>query len=1447
MAKIPSARRHSLRSWRSLAVLTVFALIGSIITMSTPQVAEAFVPASIPPASGAAPVVTTTVTHGLVGGNQPKQGDTFTYTATFVLGNMTEPGVTNKVTVTVNTDPNAPWTAVPTAANFASPFGTPTLSGCSTTSCSATYANVTTNGTITFSAPAKVAASLPSGTPIVLTADAKIDTTPAVSLAPVTSTFVGDTTGGPNDCSGTFTFAQTLTGGGAWLLDLHFADGTGQGKVQLDANAQIYAYNNNPTGSKNTIKVLDGSGNDITATVFSKATYLSPDPTKPYFPGDAIQTQYPNARWLDSLNWKWDPSTWTGDTWLPAGSTVTVTRHVTNLNCAAGGYSTDADTARPFGMSMEIARPMTSVSSADVDTWSMPGVLAPLTCANKLYVSATTGSTLTSSTTPLTQWDPATATTTSIAPTPTSATHALAATDRYPSYLFYVDRSGILYYRDLSVGGSASIALSTTNNQTSGTQDALAFDPAGNLWMISGYTRLYYLTAADITTILSGGTAAWQMGARLTSGLTTSIAGIGDMAFDGLGNLYAVDYDWTGSLPLFRYATTSLMSSTAVVAPSWIGYTGIDPTLSTIVRGLAFVGNTLYMGRVGTSASTSLYSLNLSTGAATAATSASGYTSYRASDFASCSFPTFAATFAVRKAPINANGSVGPWGGTGTAYTMNPDGTLTVSYVVNVSNTSTYTGTFPTISDTLTPPAGFTLLDVTVDGVSKGSTGSFTIPGVSLTSGQSVTYLVSATVRATDLAAVNWTTASTCNTTGAGTSGSGFFNRVTMTGDQDGTTNNDACVPVTPPFASPARLALIKKIVNSDGTEVTGSVDSQYFTLIAGGTTAGLSPVSGTSSTSGTVAVDKAVVPGTYILAEEPNDGGTVSGGYTPGSWTCVNRSTGGSFPVTNNTITLAAGNNVACTKTNIRNPKVKVVKNASDPIATNSHIGQTVSANPDGTFRVHYTITVTNLSSYVGDTGPINDYFVPPPGLVWDGAEVANIAYLPGTTGATIATPTYPLTATQTQLHDGLTLANSIHNLPAGASVSFTLDIPLALDLTIAAGQTQSNYVLNATSLGSCTSATSTGGNVYTSTTQGIPNVVALTGEDQTYNDIPLKDNIACIPVTAATSWKVQKAAAQTVAPDGTVTAWAPAGTTGAPVQIAADGTVTVRYQVILTNSGGLPGNAPAIPDTITLPAGFTLTGVVVTQGATPVYSGSTASFTIPGTTSAVLPGASLTYLVTVTAAAPSPSSVDWTAAGTCTTTGGGTPSAGGFFNLVTLTGDSDGPDNNDACVPVTPPTVAVTISKVAENCDVGQPTCPLPGASFLLYAVDPATAGAAPMAPLTVDTTLSVFTGSGLVLGQTYWLLETQSPEGFALLATPVPFTVTATGIQLVDPAADGELVTVTGTDGLGLTVVNTPAADLPKAGGPGFLLNLLLGLLLVALGGLALHRTSGHRAPS
>nr|PKY80856.1 hypothetical protein CYJ35_02900 [Pseudoglutamicibacter albus] len=48
--------------------------------------------------------------------------------------------------------------------------------------------------------------------------------------------------------------------------------------------------------------------------------------------------------------------------------------------------------------------------------------------------------------------------------------------------------------------------------------------------------------------------------------------------------------------------------------------------------------------------------------------------------------------------------------------------------------------------------------------------------------------------------------------------------------------------------------------------------------------------------------------------------------------------------------------------------------------------------------------------------------------------------------------------------------------------------------------------------------------------------------------------------------------------------------------------------------------------------------------------------------------------------------SGVDWAAAAECELTGEGNP-AKGLFNKVAMENDSDGPDNNDACVPVVPP----------------------------------------------------------------------------------------------------------------------------------------------------------------
>lgn len=1439
--------------------------VALLVCLFVAQTASAFTPATFPAASvGTQPNVTVSVSHGAgdpSGLATPKQGDTYQYRAVFAFTNMTEAGVTNKVTLTVNADPNAPWTSIPVPGDFTG-AGTPTLTNCSTTSCTATFSSVSANGTVTFTKNATVLASTGNGVPIVGTANAKIDTTPTVTLAPVTTTFVGDN-GGSKDCSGTFTFAQTLSSGGAWLMDIHFADGNGQGKVRLDTNAQLYAHNSNPTGNKNTIKVVDGAGADITGAVFAKMTYLSPDPTKPYYPGDAIQTQYPNARWLDSVNWKYDPSTYTGDTWLPAGSTVTVTRHVTNANCAPGGFTTDWSTDRPFGMSLEIARPLTSTTGFGYDEFATPGYQPPATCVNNLFISDTTST--------LSKWDGAS---TSNVATAGVVTHAVAATDKYPELIFYVGRpSGanqFLYFRNTN---PASTTATTTTLSTSlmGNVDALAFDPQGNLW--AGYgARLYYLTAAQVKTAVQSPntTQTWNQGAVLTGGVNW----IADFAFDGAGNLWIVQLS-SPDVSIFKVPTTSLMSSGASVPTGTGMSTGVAFNKNrAYVRGLAFVGNTLYLGQARTSANGNtssarqFYTINQTTGAATW-TAGPGFNVPNLTDFASCSFPTGSTpptgpAYNWQKSVINPDGSVAPAGTTGVTHTLNPDGSITVRYLVTVRNTGTTAGIHPNIVDNVRVPSGFTVTGISTSATTTapprwtGNTGTFTIVGQSLDpttgAGTSVTYLVTVQAKADPaaLTPTQWTQAATCNTTGAGTpTAGGFFNTaVYQTSDGDGDANNDACVPITP--LGKAKLALIKKIVDGAGNEITPISDhSKYFTLVAGGPT----NVTGSSPTSGAVAVDKDVLPGTYTLAEQGNDGGTTSGTYTPGDWTCVRRPGGTAFTVTNRQITLIDGDNVACTITNTRNPLVYVVKNATTPVAGNSHIGTQVKPNPDGTFTANYTITVTNRSNFVADTGPINDYFTVPAGLVWDGTKTASIAYVPGATGATLVPSPVPATATQTQLRDGVNLARSIQNIPAGASVSFTISVPLKVDLTLAAGQTQSNYALNAGNLETCVDSTSGAGNKYTDATKGIPNTVNLTGEDLTYNDIPIRDNVACMPVKANLLWKVNKAAAQTTNPDGTVAGWAPAGTTGGMVTVAPDGSVTVNYKVTVTNDGDLTARHPVIGDTLTLPPGFTTTSLVlayangnpvpgVTATLNNAATPATATFTIPQGNTDVAPGASVEYLVILKGRAADLTQVDWTKAGTCNTQGAGTPTDGGFFNFVTMTGDSDGPENNDACVPVQPAAKKIHVEKLGSNCEVNQPTCPISGATFAIYDTDPTGAGVLPMPNgITPNAGGTSFTSIDLQIGKTYWLVETKAPQGHLLLATPVKFTVTAAGIVLDPAQVHGTAVALKAGDTFTIQITDTTRGELPESGGAGPWANLLYGLVLV-FGSAVIYKISGRK---
>ncbi|MDO5501992.1 MAG: hypothetical protein Q4G67_02350, partial [Actinomycetia bacterium] len=925
-----------------VALFSGFALILmlGLSAIYTP-VADAFIDAEIPPATGQEPVGEVTLTREVLtpgtggSGNTPGWGGSFRSIATVDLTNMTEPGVDHTAVLTVTADSNTPWVSVPTASNFTGVGGTPVLSNCTTTSCTATFSNVTQNGQIVFTSPTQ---NVPpeteplSGAIVAGTARVEITTNPTVVLEPQVAQFHPDPT---NTCTGEYEYATHVAEGGAWLMDMHFADGHGNGLVQLDDPATIRPHYD-PNAGRNRIQVVDADGNDITAQVFNRPNntprYISPDPSAPYFPGDLIQTSYPNAVWLDSMNWNYDPDTWTGDTWLPAGSTITVWRGVTYDNCS-NGIALDWNRERPFGVSIEVARLGQSTSSnVDVDSWNLPGNPVGTQCEN-IYRSTRSGG--------IFQWSPDTGRDVlTVKAAGGGEIPALAISPRNPELLYY--------YQSGSGGGWFKLDTSTANPtpqsitppMPGASSNHMAFDANGTLWALAANQ------ASNLQLFsLPHGSTTWQShGTVVSSSWNTQ----GDIVFDGEGNMHILT---VGTAPQIRTIPASELTKTSgIVVPSGRTITGVSQVYG---YGLAYgPDGRLWMSNTNFAGTTDLiYELDVATARASngRATSTSSST-----DMASCAFGPPAPAFAVQKSVINRDGSISAPGTTGNPVTVNPDGTVTVDYLVTVRNVSAVDGSFADITDTVTLPAGFAITDVRLQNASQGTSGSFTIGGEALAAGQSRAYVVSVSGRAADLSAVNWNLAGTCNTEGAGTpAAGGFFNLVRMAGDSDGPDNNDACVPVE---RGGANLALIKQILDSDGNHLPGHSDAQYFTLFATPTVTGDPGLAGSSATSGAVGPSGPVLPGTFSLSERENVP-DMMGEYTPGTWTCVD-STGASVPVVGSQVTVDDGDNVTCTITNRQAP----------PVPTNPAISLTKTADRTEGWVAGQTVTYTFVATNTGD-----------------------------------------------------------------------------------------------------------------------------------------------------------------------------------------------------------------------------------------------------------------------------------------------------------------------------------------------------------------------------------------------------------------------------------------------------------------------------------------------
>lgn len=1088
------------RAFWPLRVLLGMA-VSLLIVMVVAVPSLAYVPASFEPAAEDSPGNEVTLSYSVVGGGDPAPGKVVEYTGIFTIEKMAEQGTNTTTTITVSADVNAPFASAVTAADFTGASSAPTSISCDpdNISCTVMFQNLA-DGAITFKKQARISPDAAAGAMIYATASIKTDVTPTLALEPGDVRVVNT----DDRCVDIYQFETKVTGAGGWLLDIKFADES-NGKILAVEGMPVNAAEN--PDAANTIRITDAAGVDITNDVLGKhREYRAIDPVPPTFPQT---TTAPDARWRDSLNWNWDPTTWTGDTWLEAGTTITVRRQVSLLDCLPGRFAADGNVVRyGYDMAIEMARPLTSVDDFAMVSLRLPGgsTSTGAVCEQNIYWSQTKGQVV--STSEIGYYTPSTNTYQRFAVPVIDKINpfsdAIAVTQHQDGKIFYntaLSRTG---------GNDLWVYDGTRHSRVMalpGGTNSLGFDKDGNLWTITG-TSLNKL-AWDGQRFAS----SWQQVATL-GGLDPNNPER-DLVFDGDGNLYVL----TGSGSILVTYSSAAIAAGGVASPTSSTRLTLSPSVTGSIGnyGIAFnqdgdliisnsyQANTNDRTRAGYN---KIYTVDLNTGVATVWID--GYYSPRGAiaDLATCNFPSTAVKdgVQVQKSVINADGTVTEPGTTGTRITVDNNGNATVRYLVQVTNVGEQPATFPAITDSITVPAGFTIEDVLLDGQSQGDSGNFTIPGESLNGGAVRSYVVTLKVKA-DFNTADWASAGVCETSGGGTPGKGLFNKVTMDNDLDGDENNDACVPVEEPKL--AKLTLIKDI---DGGPAG---DARFFTLTALGPTS----LAGESPNSGDIAVSSNVKPGSYRLAESANHAGAAN--YRTGTWTCDSAK----VPDTNGAIRLVEGDDVTCRINNIPTPPVHVVKTPSeqapaeqnDPVGDNPHIGTAVEPDPEGRVTMKYTITVTNDGTVAGETGPVNEYFRVPAGLIWEPGTFATVTFDANGTGAVAEGFDPAKTYTAADLQNGYTLATAIKNLQPGdaGQVTFRIEIPLMLDNSESSTFPGTVFEQHAEILGQCVN-TSTRGAAHTNSTMGVPNVTSIWNENQDYSVIPTEDNLACIPVVA-------------------------------------------------------------------------------------------------------------------------------------------------------------------------------------------------------------------------------------------------------------------------------------------------------------------------------------------
>ncbi|APT83858.1 hypothetical protein CAQU_00775 [Corynebacterium aquilae DSM 44791] len=1160
---------------RSLALASAFGVALGASLVVGPATVQAYTYAEIEPNSGASPTVATTMSHSFAEGVEPAPNAEFTYNGTATIGGLNEPGTAYSAKVSVSAGGVGSFKGDVTADSF-KVDGDATVSKVEKDGDSyiATIDNLTGDTTVTFTHPGVVDSQAGPGMRVTGSMQARVDVTPTISYAGRGYIGFQGNNGTIADCEGSQVYQYEIGDSGAWLADIKFGDVEGKYKVMPDngalkpaSQAEVLNY------TKNTINIQTADGRDITGEIMDMSKYNPDDPSKPFAPGNA--SAYPNTRWVDSVNFPYDPATWTGKAWLPAGTVVTIDRGVTYGACTGNGISTDLTAKRELGVNMDIARVNTSETDLAVDSFTLPGEVAPRDlCEDLVYSNGDS----TKATVKLGQATllPNGKLAAKLVGTTEVGTEAIAIphAKEYHNRIYYLTKSHGLYYYDANDGSNNFVGTIFKFDQEKNKQPfAAAFDQNDQLIFMAN-TKLKTWYSLDV---LSGSTRPVEYPYKPTN--LTPNSYVRDIAFDKAGNAYftanASNTDDTGvQLYKLPVGTTKAIK--------------LGSPESGSVNGLAFGKD----GKLYAGSGNNIWRVDTETGELTKVPWNNGGPS-GIGDLTSCNYdvpePPTGGTpeFSVEKSAIDpSTGAVVKAGeSAGNGVTIAQNGTGTVQYLVTVTNKGSGAGTPEAITDNISVPAGFKVENVQIKDLSKasdnvsdqGNKTELTLQAGELGgTNNSQSWLITVKVKADDPASIDWSAIGECNTEGAGQPGTGFFNSVTMTDDKDGDENNDACVPVNPK----GKLILKKRIIDSSTGAEVAPEDLDKFNLSASNIA---NDPSGVVGTNGATA---AVNPGTYQLAESPKDNGETTGYYQFGAWECD----GGELNAPESQIKVAANETVTCTVTNTRTPKVHIEKFANDATEDNPHKGKPVVADADGNVDMVYKVVVTNDSNFAGNVGAISDTFGIPAGMEWRTGANATVAEAEGVQqGTTVGLKSeiteaeledYEISSGVNSKRFDLNIAEGITDMGPGTH-TYIVTVPLR----ITASPTTEEGKQQLATLGECEDKSTENGTKHTTTAKGVANRTTLIGEDYTYNsEGSIKDNVACIPVVLP-KVHVEKLAADPSDGNSHI---------GKPIAVPKNGEFTTSYKIVVTNNtdSDEPVTTGAITDTFTVPEGLVWDG---------------------------------------------------------------------------------------------------------------------------------------------------------------------------------------------------------------------------------------------------------------